>query len=31
LSPFRPGARGNISVLPMIDGDKKGISISMKF
>lgn len=31
LSPFRPGNNPNVSVLPMIGGNKKGISIAMRF
>ncbi len=31
LSPFRPGNNPNVSVLPMIGGDKKGVSIALRF
>jgi membrane-associated phospholipid phosphatase len=31
LSPFRAGNNPNISILPMLGGDKKGISVGLKF
>ena len=31
LSPFRPGSNPNISFLPMVGRDKKGISIALNF
>jgi membrane-associated phospholipid phosphatase len=31
MSPFRPGNNPNVSILPMLGGDKKGISAALKF